>query len=322
MKILSALAVFGLLLAAPFSSAQAASYPNSPIRLIVPYAPGGGTDVMARLVAKGLSNALHGTSVVVENRPGAGGVIGTQVAVSAKPDGYTLLMATSSSITMAPLMTKNLSYNPSKDLEPITLIADIPSILLVKPDSPINNVADLVKLAKANPGKFTFASSGYGGDAYRAALMLKVMAGIDMLHVPYQGEAPALESVLAGQTTMTFGDMLSGLGFVKSKQLKPIAITTPGRSLALPSLPSIADTLPGYSAGVWFALFAPAKTPKPIIDALHTAMMQVLKSKDIRDNLAAQGIAPIGSTPAQLSQFVREDSDRWTKISKVTSLTN
>jgi tripartite-type tricarboxylate transporter receptor subunit TctC len=287
----SSLLFLGLAIAAaPLSSALAAGYPDKPIRLVVPYEPGGGTDLTARLVAKSLTEELGGTAVVVENRPGAGGAIGTQVTVDAKPDGYTLLMATASSIVMAPLLNKGLTYDPIKDLAPIVLVANVPSILLVRPDSPINSVQDLIAQAKARPGELTFASSGIGGNAHRAALMLKVMAGIDMLHVPYKGTGPALTAVFSGQTTMTFGDVIAGLGFVKNGQLKAIAITTPGRSLAMPNLPSIADTLPGYSAGVWFGMFAPANTPKPIIDKLNAVMLKVLQSKDVKQNLAAQGV--------------------------------
>jgi tripartite-type tricarboxylate transporter receptor subunit TctC len=307
--------------AAPFSSAFAAGYPDHPIRLVVPYEPGGGTDLTARLVAKGLTEELGGTSVVVENRPGAGGAIGTQVAVDAKPDGYTLLMATASSIVMAPLLNKGLKYDPIKDLAPIVLAANVPSILLVKPESSINSLQDLITQAKAHPGEFSFASSGIGGNAHRAALMLKVMAGIDMLHVPYKGTGPALTAVFSGQTTMTFGDVIAGLGFVKKGQLKAIAITTPGRSPAMPNLPSIADTLPGYSAGVWFGLFAPANTPKPIVDKLNAVMQKVLQSKDVKQNLAAQGVDPIGGTPGDFARFIKDDSQRWAKIASQVDLT-
>ena len=320
MKCLGLVAVCAAMVATPLSSACAADYPNKPIRLIVPYEPGGGTDLTARLVAKNLSAALGGNSVVVENRPGAGGAIGTKVTASARPDGYTILIATASSIVMAPLLTKNLNYDPIKDLVPITLIANVPSILLVKPDSSINSVQDLIAQAKAQPGKLTFSSSGIGGNAHRAALMLKVMAGIDMLHVPYRGTGPALTAVLSDQTTMTFGDIVAGLNFVKTGQLRAIAITTPGRSSALPNLPSIADTLPTYSAGVWYGMFAPANTPKPIIDRLYAAMMTVLHSKDITANLAAQGIAAIASTPEAFSRFIKEDADRWTKIASQSDL--
>jgi tripartite-type tricarboxylate transporter receptor subunit TctC len=321
MRRLGLLSLCLALAAVPFSWALAAGYPDKPIRLVVPYEPGGGTDLTARLVAKSLTEELRGTAVVIENRPGAGGSIGTQVAVDAKPDGYTLLMATASSIVMAPLLNKDLKYDPIKDLAPIVLVANVPSILLVKPDSPINSVQDLIAQAKRQPGELSFASSGIGGNAHRAALMLKAMAGVDMLHVPYKGTGPALTAVLSGQTTMTFGDVIAGLGFVQRGQLKAIAITTPGRSLAIPNLPSIADTLPGYSAGVWFGLFAPANTPKPIVDKLNAAMLKVLQSQDVKQNLAAQGVEPIGGTPGDFAKFIKDDSKRWTQIANQVDLT-
>jgi tripartite-type tricarboxylate transporter receptor subunit TctC len=268
---------------------------------------------MARLVAQYLSQTI-GQSVVVENRPGAGGVAGTEAVVNSAADGYTLILASSSPIVVAPYLMKKLSYDPLKDLAPITLIANIPAILLVKPSSKINTIQQLIAMAKAEPGKLTFSSSGIGGTAHLAAQMLKIMAGVNMLHVPYKGTGPAILAVMSGEVTMTFSDVISGMPYVKSGQLKAVAITTPERSPELPKLPSIADVLPGYSATVWYGVFAPAKTPKPIIDILNKALVKAVHSPGMTKTLNNEGVTPIGDTPAEFAQFVRADGARWSKI--------
>ncbi|GAB2886815.1 tripartite tricarboxylate transporter substrate binding protein [Paralcaligenes sp. KSB-10] len=313
MKWLGRVAIFTALVLGPFSPSFADQYPSRPIRLIAPYAPGGGVDIMARLVAQYLSQTI-GQSVVVENRPGAGGVAGTEAVVNSAADGYTLILASSSPIVVAPYLMKKLSYDPLKDLAPITLIANIPAILLVKPSSKINTIQQLIAMAKAEPGKLTFSSSGIGGTAHLAAQMLKIMAGVNMLHVPYKGTGPAILAVMSGEVTMTFSDVISGMPYVKSGQLKAVAITTPERSPELPKLPSIADVLPGYSATVWYGVFAPAKTPKPIIDILNKALVKAVHSPGMTKTLNNEGVTPIGDTPAEFAQFVRADGARWSKI--------
>jgi tripartite-type tricarboxylate transporter receptor subunit TctC len=314
MKWLTCLTLCAATIAAPVCAAIAADYPDRPVRLVAPYEPAGGVDLMARMVARSLSGVMGGKSIVVENRPGAGGVVGTQMVVNSAPNGYTLLLASSSPIVVAPFLQKHLSYDPLKDLAPVTLIADIPAIMLVKPDSPINTVQQLIDAAKAEPGKLTFSSSGIGGTAHLAAQMLKTMAGINLLHVPYKGTGPGMSAVLSGQVNLTFAEVVAALPLVRSGQLKAIAMTTPGRSPALPNLPSIADVLPGYSAGVWYGVFAPAKTPKAIIETLHKALVKAVHSPEMTQAFKNEGITGIASTPAEFAKFVREDSDRWSKI--------
>lgn len=313
MKWSACLGICVALALAPFSSSRADNYPSRPIRLIAPYAPGGGVDIMARLVAQYLSKTI-GQSVVVENKPGAGGVTGTEVLVNSPPDGYTLILASSSPVVVAPYLMKKLSYDPFKDLAPISLIANIPAILLVKPSSPYNTIQQILAAAKAEPGKLTFSSSGVGGTAHLSAQMLKLMAGVDMLHVPYRGTGPAIAAVMGGQVTMTFADVIAGLPYVKSGQLKAVAFTTPGHLAALPELPSIASVLPGYSATVWYGVLAPAKTPKAIIAKLNKALVQAVHSPGMVKTLANEGVTPIGDTPEQFASFIKEDGARWSKI--------
>jgi tripartite-type tricarboxylate transporter receptor subunit TctC len=293
--------------------ALAQPYPSRPIRLVAPYEPGGGVDITARLVAKELAQVL-GQAVTVENRPGAGGVVGTQAVVSAAPDGYTLLLASTSPIVIAPFLVKNISYNPQKDLLPIALVANNPAILLVKPSSPIHTLAELIAMAKEKPGSLTYSSSGIGGTGHLSALMLKVMAGTDMLHVPYKGTGPALTAVLSGEVSMTVADSVAGLKFVQSGQLRAVAVTMPTRIPALPDVPAIGEALPGYSSSVWYGVFAPAKTPDAIVTTLGGAMAKVLKSPGLVNAMKAQGTTPIGGSTESFAKFIEEERARWEKV--------
>ncbi len=295
------------------AAGAADAYPNHPIRMISPYEPGGGVDIMARMVAQKLTQAL-GTSVVVENRPGAGGAVGTQTLVSSAPDGYTLELAAPSPLIVAPYLIKNLSYDPQKDLAPISLIAVVPAVLLVKEDSPIHTVQDLLDMARKEPGKLTFSSSGLGGTAHLSAQMLKVLANVDMLHVPYKGTAPAIEAVMSGQVTLTFADMTAGLAYAKNHQLRAVAVTTPTRTPALPDVPTVAETVPGYEATVWYGVFAPKGTPQPIIDKLNSEIVKFVHSPDVDKILLNEGAEPKGSTPEELRAFMRDEAARWGKV--------
>ncbi|ALM83417.1 tripartite tricarboxylate transporter substrate binding protein [Bordetella sp. N] len=295
------------------------SYPNRPIRLITPYEPGGGVDIMARLVARNLGTEL-GVAVVVENRPGAGGVVGTQALTVAAPDGYTLILDSPSPLVVAPYLMKKLSYDPHKDLAPISLIADVPAVLLVKNDSPIHTVADLLALARKEPGKLTFSSSGLGGTAHLSAQLLKVLADVDLLHVPYKGTAPAIQAVITGEVTMTFADMTAGLNFVKNKQLRAVAVTTPHRNPALPDVPTVAETVPNYAASVWYGVLAPKGTPRPIIDKLNAALVKFVHTPDVNKMLVEEGAEPAGSSPEQFRDFLRQESERWGGVIRKSGL--
>lgn len=302
------------------TAAAADTYPNHPIRMISPYEPGGGVDIMARMVAKNLTQALN-TSVVVENRPGAGGVVGTQALVNAPADGYTLILDSPSPLVVAPYLIKQLNYKPQKDLEPISLIADVPAVLLVRNDSPIHTVGDLLAMARKEPGKLTFSSSGLGGTAHLSAEMLKVLTHVNMLHVPYKGTAPAIQAVMTGEVTLTFADMTAGLPFAKNHQLRAVAVTTPTRAPALPDVPTVAETVPGYEASVWYGVFAPKDTPRPIIDRLNREIVKFVHSPETTKLLVDEGAEPKGSTPEELRAFVAAETERWGKVLKASSAT-
>jgi tripartite-type tricarboxylate transporter receptor subunit TctC len=301
------------------SAVHAQAYPSRPIRLIAPYEPGGGVDIMARLVAKQLGEAI-GQTVTVENRPGAGGVVGTQAVVSATPDGYTLVLASTSPIAVAPFLVKHLSYDPQKDLAPITLVANSPAILLVQPNSPIHTVADLIALAKAQPGKLTFSSSGIGGTAHLSAQLLKVMTGVDMLHVPYKGTAPATSALLSGDVTMSFTDVVAGLRYAQSGQLRGVAVTSARRLAMVPDMPTIGETVPGYVSGVWYGIFAPAKTPPAIIATLGKALARAMHTPETVRTLGAQGVVLGDATPQEFAKFIREETARWGKVMRASGI--
>jgi tripartite-type tricarboxylate transporter receptor subunit TctC len=309
-------AMLALLVSAPLATVQAQgakNYPDHPIHLVAPYAPGGGTDLLARRVAQELTRKL-GQSVVVDNKPGAGGMVGAQYTVSAPPDGYTLMLTAPAGITVLPHMTKNMSYNALRDLAPITLITSVPALLVVTPSLPVHSVKELIAYAKANPGKLSFGSSGIGGTAQLAGEMMKTMAHLDMVHVPYRGTGPANQALVAGQVQVSFGDIIATSGLVKGGQLRALAVTSAKRSPLFPDLPAIAETLPGYDAGVWYGLFAPAKTPKPVIDKINTAMREILAEPDFKTWLSSLGGEPVGDSPAQFAKFLKEDSEVWGKV--------
>ncbi|WP_157793064.1 Bug family tripartite tricarboxylate transporter substrate binding protein [Bordetella genomosp. 8] len=307
---MSVVLALGPYCAAHAETASGGAYPNRPIRMISPYEPGGGVDIMARMVAQNLTREL-GVSVVVENRPGAGGVVGTQSLTTAPPDGYTLILDSPSPLVVAPYLMKKLNYDPQQDLEPVSLIADVPAVLLVKNDSPIHSVKDLLDLARKEPGKLTFSSSGLGGTAHLSAQLLKVLSGADMLHVPYKGTAPAIQAVMTGEVTMTFADMTAGLAFVKNHQLRAVAVTTPQRNPALPDVPTVAETVPGYASSVWYGVLAPKGTPRPVIDKLNREIVKFVHAPAVHKMLVDEGADPIGSTPEQFRDFIRAESQRW-----------
>jgi tripartite-type tricarboxylate transporter receptor subunit TctC len=274
---------------------------------------------LARLIGQKLSEAF-GQSVIVENRPGAGGTIGTEIVARSAPDGYTIMLASPSPIVVAPHLYKKLAYDPLKDLAPITLIAVVPAVLIVHPSLPVKSVKDLVSLAKSRPGQLTFSSSGNGGTGHLAGEMLKMMTRVDMVHVPYKGTGPATTAVLSGEVSMSFGNIISTLPYAKSGRLRAIAVTTPKRSTVLPDIPAIAETLPGYSAGPWYGVLAPAGTPAPILGRLNQEIVKVLRSPEIRQNLSAEGADPVGNTPAEFAAHLKAETERWGKVVRDTRM--
>ncbi len=293
----------------------AETYPSKPIRIIVPYEPGGGVDIMARLLGRNLSQVAN-QNIIIENRPGGGGVVGTQALVSANPDGYSLMLGSTSPVVIAPFLVKKLSYNPNKDLQPVCLIAINPAVLLVNNNSKFNSLKDILTEAKARPGLLTFSSSGIGGTSHLAATLLKVMADVEMQHIAYKGTGPATLAVLSGEVDITFADLIAGIKFIKNGQLKAIAITSKERMSILDSVPAVSETIPDYAAGVWTGVFAPAKTPPEIINQLNKLVNKAIKSPEMMKSLNGDGVSPIGGTPQEFAKLIAEESDRWGDVLK------
>jgi tripartite-type tricarboxylate transporter receptor subunit TctC len=311
-------AIFGLLSAA-LGAAQTAvaadTYPVRPIRMIVAYPPGGGTDQVGRVMADQLAQQL-GQNVVVDNRGGATGNIGTELAARAVPDGYTLLMGNVAPNAVNVSVFRKLGFDPVKDFAPVSLVAVTPNILVAHPSVPVKTVKDLVALAKAKPGVLNFPSAGVGSSSHLAGEMLKSMAGIDMVHVPYKGGGPALIATISGQVQIMFATMPAAMPHVKSGKVRPVAVTTAKRSLAMPDLPTIAESgVPGYEAATWYGLLAPARTPRPVIDRLHGETVKILAGPT-RQRLEAQGFEPDGGTPAAFAAYIKSEITKWAKVIK------
>ncbi|MDB5811344.1 MAG: hypothetical protein JWN94_3466 [Betaproteobacteria bacterium] len=294
-------------------SAVAQSYPNRPIRLVSPYAPGGGTDFFSRLVGQKLSEAL-GASIVTDNRPGAGGVIGADIVAKSQPDGYTLLMSSPSPLVVSPHLLKRMPYDPQKDLAPVVWIAAVPALMAVHPSVPAKSVAEFIALAKSKPGQLTYSSSGNGGTGHLAGALFDLGAGTKMIHVPYKGTGPATTALLANEVTLSFSEAIALLPHIKSGRLRALAITTLKRSSIMPELPTVAETIPGYTAGPWYGILVPAKTPADIIAKLNGAVNAILRTPDIQSNLANSGAEAKGGTPADMAIQIKEESERWGRV--------
>ncbi|MFA1683039.1 tripartite tricarboxylate transporter substrate binding protein [Achromobacter dolens] len=306
------------LVAAAASAAQ--DWPTKPITLVVPYPPGGPTDIVARVVAQGLGDELKQT-IIVDNRSGAGGNIGADMVAKAAPDGYTLLLATTAhAINMS--LFKNLNYDTRKSFAPVSLLTSGPLVIVTRPDLPASNVRELIALAKSTPGKLTFASSGNGQSTHLAAELFGAMAGVRMVHVPYRGSAPALTDVMGGQADIMFDTMLSSMPYVNGGKLKALAVTGAARSPAAPNVPTVAEAgLPGYEATAWNGLLAPAGTPASVVDRLNGALQKVLGRADIQQKFAAQGFAPAWKTPADTARFLDVEVDKWAGVVKTSGAT-
>jgi tripartite-type tricarboxylate transporter receptor subunit TctC len=314
---LRALCCASLFLAVGAAVAQS-SYPSRPILMIVPQTAGGTNDIVGRVVSQKLSEVL-GSPVAVENRPGAGGNIGTQFAAKSAKDGYTLLMTISSSQAINPALYKNPGFDPVKDFKPIALIGAVPNVLLANADFPAKSMKELIAMAKAKPGQYQYASAGNGTLNHLLGEMLNSMAGIDLQHVPYKGVAPALNDVLGGQLPLVFASLPSSLAHIKSGKLKPLAVSSPKRSPALPDVPALSEVVPGYTGTLWIGLFAPAGVPADVQAKLQDAMAKTLAAKDLRDKLELQGVemaAP--TTPEQFATLLNEDIARWAQIVKTS----
>ncbi len=301
-----------VLMIASMGFAMAEDYPARSIRIIIPAAPGGGVDLVGRVLATRLSQTL-GKSVIPDNKPGAGTMLGSQELASAAPDGYTLLAITSSHAVNAAV--RKLKYDPIKDFAMISLVGSAPDMLVVNSSSPINNLNDLIAAAKKDPGKMTFGSAGQGSGSHMDAELLKNMTGIDVLHVPYRGGMPAVTALLGNETNMMFLSAVGLQAHIKAGKLRPIAVTGKERTAMFPDVPTMSEAgLPTYSAAVWYGIVAPAKTPPEIIATLNKAINDSLKMPEVRDKLIAAGIDPIGTTPQAFTAYVKEDIARWQKV--------
>lgn len=316
-SLLPKLAGIALMAVSSWTHAQsAASYPDRPVTIVVPFAAGGASDILARQLGKQLSQVL-GQSFIADNRVGAGGTVGARAVQRAAPNGYTLLMGTNASHAIAAATNKNLGYDPVRNFTPISLVAHVPQILMVHPSLPVNNVKELIAYAKANPGKLNFSSAGNGTPGHLGMELFKIMAGVEMTHVPYQGGGPGLLALAGGQVQLMADNVSSALPQIKAGKVKAIAVTTSRRSSALPDLPTIAEqALPGFDSGSWFALFAPADTPRDIVAKLNAETIKALSVPEVREVLVAQGAEPSPGRPEDLTRLIRDDIEKWTRVAE------
>ena len=297
------------------------NYPTKPIRLIVPFPPGGPNDILGRVVAAKLTEQL-GQQVVVDNRGGAGGIIGAEIAARAVADGQTLLLAGTASLAINPGLHKKLPYDPLRDFAPISMLGTAPSLLTVHPSLPVKTVKDLIALAQSKPGKLNFVSAGHGTPPHLAGELFKSMTGVDMVHVPYKGGGPALADLLAGQVEIYFSGISSVLPFVKEGRLRGVAVTSIKRTAVLPDTPTVAESgLPGFEVGNWYAIVAPANTPPAIIRRLNAEILTVLTGAELKKRFFELAADPFGSTPEQLAAYNRSEIIKWARAIKAAGIT-
>ena len=310
------IATASLLAALLPGAAHAQGYPNKPIRLIVPYAPGGATDIIGRAAAAELTKTM-GQQVIIENRPGAGGNLGAEQVARSAPDGYTLLVSPSSLHGITPFLYTTLPYDPNKDLAPVIVLGSFANVLVMNPSIKANSVSELVALIKASPGKFTYASSGSGSTIHLSGEMFKSMLNLDIAHVPYKGSSPALTDLMGGQVSIMFDNIPSAITFIRSGKLKPLATTGPTRSSSLPELPTMIEAgFPGYISTAWFGIVAPAGTPKEIIARINAEGQKVTKSPDFIKRMNELGYDIVGGSPEQMGAMIQEELKRWGPVVK------
>ncbi|MGJ7612676.1 MULTISPECIES: Bug family tripartite tricarboxylate transporter substrate binding protein [unclassified Variovorax] len=317
MKLLRYLATTLLVCLPLAAAAQAGDFPGKAIRIVVPFPPGGATDAAARLIAVKMSEKW-GQPVLVDNRAGAGGNVGSDIVAKAPPDGYTLVMGVTGSHAINTSLYSKMPYDPVTDFVAISQVAVVPNVLVVHPSVPAKNLAELMALAKKEPGKLNYASLGNGTAAHLGMEMLKSEAGVDITHVPYKGSAPAVSDLLAGQVQMMVDGLPSALPHIKAGKLRAIALTSLRRAPSLPDLPTIAETYPGFYADAWSGLFAPKGTPQPVVDKLSAEVQRILKLPEVREKLVALGAEPVGSTQAEFTAHVKREIDKWAKVVKTS----
>jgi tripartite-type tricarboxylate transporter receptor subunit TctC len=308
-----------LLLLCVVTPAWAQPYPARPVRVVVTFPPGGTPDIYGRVMAVELQK-LWSQGVVVENRTGASGTIGTDFVAKSSPDGYTLLFGADAPLTIGPALYAKLPYDPERDFAPIVNVASGPFVLLAHASFPANNVGELIALARAQPGKLSYASSGLGSQQHLAMETVRTMAGIDILHIPYKGFGQGIADVMAGQVPLIFGGITASISFIRGGKLKGIAVTSPQRAKALPDLPAFAESLPGFDIQAWYGFLAPAGTPPEIVRKIHDDAVSVIKRPDFQERLAKDGIEPVANSPAEFAAQIRADIERWARIVKAAGV--
>jgi len=300
--------------------AVAAEYPDHPVRMIVPFTPAGATDLLARLVGERLGAKL-GQSVVIDNRAGAGGNVGAEIAARAAPDGYTLLMGPASIYAISATLYPRLGYDLAKDLTPVSLVANVPHVLLVNNDLPVKSVPELIQFAKKKPGELNIASQGSGTVSHLEAELLKHMAGIEMLHVPYRGSAPAILDLIGGRVHVMFDSIASALPHIRAGKLRAIAVASNTRSSLLPNMPTVAESLPGYSAHSWLGIFVPAGTPQSVVQRLQRDLVAAIDEPKTQARLVEAGFEPKSSTQEDFAKLVRDEMEKWRPVVKMSGAT-
>jgi tripartite-type tricarboxylate transporter receptor subunit TctC len=302
------------------STAFAQAYPAKAVRLIVPFAAGGSTDIIARVLGQKL-NEMWGQPVIIDNRAGGSTVIGTDIVAKSPPDGHTLLV-TPAPFTIVPSLTQKLPYDPQKDFEPITLINTTPLVVVVNPGVPAKSIKELVALAKTKPGVLNYGSSGSGGSNHLAGELFNAMAGVKMVHVPYKGNAPALTDLLGGHVDVVFNGLTSALPFIKTAKLRALGMTSLNRSVALPNVPTLDESgLKGFQAVAWNGLTAPARTPRNVVDKINADVQKVMRSAELIEKLKAEGSDAVGNSPELYARFLREEIAKWAKVIKFANIT-
>jgi tripartite-type tricarboxylate transporter receptor subunit TctC len=310
--------VFSMAVASPGLAAEAERYPVKPIRIVVPFTPGGSNDLLGRVIAQKFTEAW-GQPAIIDNRPGGGSTIGIEVVVRAAPDGYTLL-TTSGGIAINVSLYK-LSFNPVTDLTPVALLAQMPYLLTVNPSLPAKSVQDIIKLAKAQPGKLVYSTSGAGTSSHLTMEMFRSAAKLDMLHVPYKGGAPSVTAVMSGEAQMTFNVITGTLPYVKSGKMRAIGVSSAKRAEVAPEIPTIAEGgLPGFEVLAWYNMFAPAKTPRPIVNRINGEINRMLQLPDVRERFRALGVSPLSGTPEDLGKLLKSEIVRYGKLIKETGI--
>jgi tripartite-type tricarboxylate transporter receptor subunit TctC len=295
------------------ASAAAQNYPGKPVRIIVPFAPGGATDIVTRVVAQKL-NEIWSQQVIVDNRAGAGGNIGGELAARSAPDGYTLFMTSGSIVTANQHIYKKMPFDPAKDLVPVTNVASGPQVLVVTPTFPPKTVKEFIDLAKAKPRQISYGSAGFGSQTHLAAENFLYTAKIEVIHVPYKGEAPAIVDTMAGQVPFSTPNLAAAINFIQQGKLRPLGVTSKQRSPQLPNVPAVAETLPGFENLGWFGFMVPTGTPKEVVDKIYRDTAKALEAGEIKSRFEGLGMAPVGNPPAEFAKYVREETERWAKI--------